>query len=175
MQFFANFLNCTGRENNYGFWYFKLWFKEFRYNEKLSKDENINKILNFFATQKPINFLDYLKERSLKNIKEEPCLIENSEKKEVKRRNKSKDDKFDYPKAYFDLGITFYRDEEYKKYISLIHIFNFYKYGSYLMDCKEKKAYSIKFKEEDTKNKLDIFLASIIILFTVNLLKNYLT
>ena len=58
--------------------FFKLCFKKYEYNKKLSLNENISKISNFFSKQKPIYFYDYIKERSLKKIKQEPSLISDS-------------------------------------------------------------------------------------------------
>ena len=57
--------------------YFKLEFKEYKYDEKLTKDKNISKISNFFATQKPLYFYDYLKERSIKKLKMNKILWKN--------------------------------------------------------------------------------------------------
>ena len=137
--------------------YFKLCFKEFKYNEKLSRDDNISKISNFFATQKPIYFFDYLKERSLKNINEESNLIENLEQSKGKKSTKINGNKFEYPETYLDLDTNFYNDREYKQYIKLINIFNFGRFHSYWLDYKERISYSIKFKEEDMNDKLNIF------------------
>ena len=59
--------------------YFKLCFKEYKYYDLLSKDENISRISNFFASQNPIYFFDYLGERRNRNISQEPQIIENYE------------------------------------------------------------------------------------------------
>ena len=56
--------------------FFNLCFKEYKYNEKLTLDENISKISNFFAKQKPIYFFDYIKERILRNKSEEQKIRE---------------------------------------------------------------------------------------------------
>ena len=133
--------------------YFKLCFKKYEYNKNLTLDENISKISNFFATQKPIYFYDYLKERSLKNIKPELGLI--SESAENKNKNGIYD-KFIYPETYLKEDIKFNNSEECKKYIKLMDVFKFAKRWYYWLN-NGKIQYSIKFKKEDINYKLDLF------------------
>ena len=130
--------------------YFKLCFKKYEYNKNLTLDENISKISNFFATQKPIYFYDYLKERSLKNIKPELGLI--SESAENKNKNGIYD-KFIYPETYLKEDFKFNNSEECKKYIKLMDVFKFAKRWYYWLN-NGKIPYSIKFKKEDINYKL---------------------
>ena len=139
--------------------YFNLCFKEFKYNEKLTRDENISKISNFFAKQKPIYFFDYINERSLKNISEEQNIKEDS--KDKKSKSKKNDDKaknFKFPKTYLIEENTSYSNKEFYKYIELINIFKFTEFEDHNRSKSNKKiGYSLKFKDKDLKKKIDIF------------------
>ena len=141
--------------------YFKICFKEYKYNEILTKDENISKISNFFATQKPIYLYDYLKNRSLKNSEKEQSILDSINEYNIDN-NKTKSIKKIYPIARFCLEEDFYdryEDIEDIEYIKLLEIFKFYSsinYGKNYYD-DYKKNYSLKFKNEDMKLKLKIF------------------
>ena len=133
--------------------YFKLCFKKYEFNKKLSLDENISKISNFFATQKPIYFYDYIKERSLRKIKQEPGLI--SESSESIYKNNSYD-KFIYPETILKEDYKFNNPEECKEYIKIMNVFKFEKRWYYWLN-DGKIPYSIKFKKEDINYRLDLF------------------
>ena len=78
-----------------------LCFKEYINVEKLNKDENISKISNFFATQKPIYFSDNIKERNMKNVIEEQTILEESEVEIINNKNKNNNkNNFIFPEAY---------------------------------------------------------------------------
>ena len=138
--------------------YFKICFKEYKYNNLLTKDENTSKVSNFFATQNPIYFFDYIKQRSIRNISQEPQLIENYDKNKINSKaNNAK--KIDYPETCYQLDINFNKYNYYnelKEYIKLINVFKF-GIRSYFRDEIFKESYSIKFKDEDFDYKIDIF------------------
>ena len=138
--------------------FFNLSFKEFKYNEKLTLDENISKISNFFATQKPIYF-DYIKERSIKNISEEQNIREDFKNKlDNIEENSEKDANFVLPKTCLVEDFTFYDNREYYEYIQLVNIFNFTDFEHYYWRNDNKKiAYSLKFQDKDLENKINIF------------------
>ena len=135
--------------------YFKICIKKYNYDEQLTKDENISKISNFFATQKPIYFYDYLTERSIKKIEKEPSILE----KNYKVSNKIKYLKKKYPKASFHFENSNYPQNIDIEYIKLLDVFKFESsisiYESYYDDYRE--FYSLKFKNKDLNIKLEIF------------------
>ena len=65
-----------------------LCFKEFKFNEKLTLEENISKISNFFATQKPIYFSDHIREKNMKNVVEEQTILDKTEVKMIDAKKK---------------------------------------------------------------------------------------
>ena len=78
-----------------------LCFKEYINVEKLNKDENISRISNFFATQKPIYFSDNIKKRNMKNIIEVQTILEESEVEIINNKNKNNNkNNFIFPEAY---------------------------------------------------------------------------
>ena len=135
--------------------YFKLSFKEFKYIEKISLDKNISKISNFFATQKPIYFFDYIKESSIKNISEEKNIRQDF--KDISNSTKKNDD-FIFPETHSVEENTFYYNREYYEYIQLVNTFKFTEFDYYNWKKRNKKiVYSLKFQDKDLKNKINIF------------------
>ena len=134
--------------------YFKICFKRYKYNEKLTKDENISKISNFFATQKPIYFYDYIRERSIKNIEKKSNI---SEQNNI-ISNKIEYQKKEYPEASFKIRTDTYSRNEDIEYYKLLEVFKFNSsiYGNMNYYDDSKKFYYLKFKEKDINIKLEI-------------------
>ena len=138
--------------------YFKLCFKEYKYYDLLTKDENISRISNFFASQNPIYFFDYLGERRNRNISQEPQIIENYEENINNNKTRDKEEK-KYPLGCYEFDIHFSQYNYYyeiREYIKLINLFEFEIVRYYNFE-NEKKSYFIKFKDEDLNNKIEIF------------------
>ena len=134
--------------------YFKICFKRYKYNEKLTKDENISKISNFFATQKPIYFYNYIRERSIKNIEKKSNI---SEQNNI-ISNKIEYQKKEYPEASFKIRTDTYSRNEDIEYYKLLEVFKFNSsiYGNMNYYDDSKKFYYLKFKEKDINIKLEI-------------------
>ena len=103
--------------------YFKIVFKEFKFDEFLDEYDNISKLSNYFATKKPIFFVS-------KKIKEKPYLIkqylsqEGENKKKLNKKNKT------FKKCELSEGYFLYNSEdinEFKNYANGKALFNFYK------------------------------------------------
>ena len=103
--------------------YFKIVFKEFKFDEFLDEYDNISKLSNYFATKKPIFFVS-------KKIKEKPYLIkqylsqEGENKKKLNKKNKT------FKKSELSEGYFLYNSEdinEFKNYANGKALFNFYK------------------------------------------------
>ena len=88
-------LNILQKDKNYNLIqlfkkqkYFKIVFKEFKFDNFLDEYDNISKLSNYFATKKPIFFVP-------KKIKEKPYLIkqylsqEGENKKKLNKKNKT--------------------------------------------------------------------------------------
>ena len=123
--------------------------KEFKYIEKLTLDENISKISNFFATQKPIYFTNHIKEKNI--IEDSEFKIINTEKTDDTKNN------FILPETYLIQENSFHSNREFYEYIKLVNIFGFCEFGhKYWKGSNKQIAYSFKFQDKDIKNKIDI-------------------
>lgn len=123
-------LNILQKDKNYNLIqlfkkqkYFKIVFKEFKFDDFLDEYDNISKLSNYFATKNPIFFVP-------KKIKEKPYLIkqylsqEGENKKKLNKINKN------FIKCELSEGYFYYNSEdinEFKNYANGKALFNFYK------------------------------------------------
>ena len=145
--------------------YHKLVIKKYKYDKNFTEDENISKILNFFATKKPIFLVKKIK-------KEKPYLI-NQYLLQTKQQKNKYGNKF--PKkcklseGYF---YHYFEDEnEFKAFANNKKLFDFFKKGNNINrfidlinnnidynNNNQEIIYSIKFKDDfdNIKYKRDI-------------------
>ena len=155
---------------------FKLIFKKYKYFKNINENENISKISNFFATKKPIFFVE-------KKLKKNPLLIKQYLKKNKLKQNKNKNiNNLKQINTLQNGFFSFYYEEENKfnNYAINRNLFHFYKedelteediFNNYI---NKKSIYSIEFtgKNDNISLKRDLFFSGVIYSTPINKLIN---